>query len=77
MKGLLAGPTNNVKSIVSTKLVTRSSILEASKTEAATTSTYTNTTELDIKTNPDAQEEADRINMFRLAAIGAKEGAAA
>jgi hypothetical protein len=30
-----------------------------------------------ITTNTDAKEEAGRINMFRLAAIGAKEGAAA
>ena len=30
----------------------------------------------EITTNADAQDEADRINMFCLTAIGAKEGAA-
>ena len=43
----------------------------------ATDSTPMNTVEPEIKINPEAQEEADRINMFRLAAIRAKEGAAA
>ena len=35
------------------------------------------TVDPDIKTNMDTQEESDRINMFRLAVIGAKEGTAA
>ena len=72
MKGLLAATTNSLKAIMSTKLVTRSSVLKASKTAAAAASTATNTVEPEITTNADAQEEADRINMFRLEAIGSK-----
>jgi hypothetical protein len=77
MKRLLAATTNSLNAILPTKLVTRSSVLEASKTAAAAESTSTNTVDPEIMTNVNAQEEADRINMFRLASIGAKEGAAA
>jgi hypothetical protein len=77
MKGLLAATANSLNAILSTKLGTRSSVLNSSKTATATASTLTKTVEPKITTNADAQEEADRINMFRLAEIGAKEGAAA
>ena len=52
-------------------------MLKESKANAAKESTSTNTVAPETMSNNDAQEEADRINMFRLAAIGAKEGAAA
>ena len=77
MKVLLAKAANELKSILSTKLVTRSSVLKDSKATAAAASTSTTTVEPEIKSNADAQEEANRIKMFRLAAISAKEGAAA
>ena len=78
MKGLLADATNDLNSIKSTNLVNRSSILKSSKrsTEAATTLANA-TIEPEITSNQDAQEESDRLNMFRLAAIRAKEGVAA
>ena len=75
MKGLLADTSNFLNAILSTKLVTRSSVLKVSKTAAAAASTSTNTVEPKITTNADAQEEADRINMFCLAVIVAKQGA--
>ena len=77
MKGLLAKAPNDLNAILSTKLVSRSSVLKESKATAARESTSTNTVAPEITSNNDAQDEADRINMFRLAAIGAKEGAAA
>ena len=76
MKGLLANATNELNSILSTKLVTHSSILKDLTAAAALASTSTTTVDPEIKTNPDAQEETDRINMFRLEAIRAKEVAA-
>ena len=66
-----------LNAIMSTKLVSRRLVLKDSKAIAAKESTSTNTVAPDITSNIDAQEEADRINMFRLATIGAKEGAAA
>ena len=78
MKGFIADATNELNSIKPTKLVNHSSVLKVPKraTEAATTLANA-TVEPEIKTNQDAQEESDRINMFRLAAIGSKEGVAA
>ena len=70
MKGLLTETPNALNSIISTKLVTRSSVLIDLKKAAATASASLNTVETKIKTNPYEQEEADRINMFRLAPGG-------
>ena len=77
MKVFLADATNDLNSIKSNKLVNRSSVIKASKraTEAATALANL-TVDPAIKTNQDAQEEANRLNMFRLAAIGLKEGVA-
>jgi hypothetical protein len=77
MKGLFTDATNELNSILSTKLVKRSSILKASKSTTTLATTPTLAVDPDVKTNTDAQEEADKINMFRMAAIGSKEGAAA
>ena len=74
---MLAKTPNDLNAILSTKLVSRRSVLKNSKANAAKESTSTNTVAPEITSNTDAQEEADMINMFRLAAIGAKEGAAA
>ena len=72
MKGSLADAANDLNSILSTKLVKRSSILKASKGATTLASTPTLAVEPNVKTNTDAQEEADKINMFRMAAIGSK-----
>ena len=77
MKGLLAGTPNNLNAILSTNLVSRASILKTSRKSAADASTTGNVVEPEIKTNTDAQEEANLINMFCLAAIGTKKGVAA
>ena len=77
MKGLLANATNDLNAILSTKLVSCSSVLKDSKVTATEAFTSTNMVAPEITTNTDAQVEADMISMFRLAAIGAKEGAAA
>ena len=77
MKGFLSNTPNDLNAILSTKLVSRSSVLKDSKKAAVAASTDTHTVPPEITTNADAQDEADRINMFRLAAIGSKEGAAA
>ena len=77
MKLLLAKAPNDLNAILSTKLVSRRSVLKDSKANAAKESTSTNTVAPEITSNTYAQEEADMINMFRLAAIGTKEGAAA
>ena len=77
MKGLLADATNGLSSILLTKLVTRYSVLKESKATPAAASISMITMEPEIKYKANTQEDANRINMFRLAAIGAKEGAAA
>ena len=75
MKGLLAKDPNDINAILSTKLVSRRSVHKDSKAIAAKEFTSTNTVAPEITSNTDAQEEADRINMFRLSEIGDKEGA--
>ena len=64
MKGLLSKADNKLNLILLTKLVTHSSVLKESNATTAAVSTSTTTVEPEIKTNADAQEEADRINMF-------------
>ena len=81
MRGLLCNQPNDINKLKSNKVVTRSSILAASKAAAATATRDAGAgapkVEPEITTNDDARDEADRVNMFRLAAIGAKEGVAA
>jgi hypothetical protein len=55
MKGLLADAANDLNSILSTKLVKRSSILKASKSTTTLASTPTLAVDPDVKTNTDAQ----------------------
>ena len=62
MKGLLTKAPNDLNAILSTKLVSRRSVLKDSKANAAKESTSTTTVAPDITSNIDAQEEADRIN---------------
>ena len=81
VRGLLGNQPNAINKLKSNKVATRSSILAASKAAAATATrdavTGAPKVEPEITTNDDARDEADRVNMFRLAAIGAKEGVAA
>ena len=84
MKGLLGATPNSLNKAKSTNVYTRASILKASKAaakEATKTAKATSASALEVEPEitigTDAQEEADRLNMFRLAIIGAKEGVAA
>ena len=80
MRGLLSEQPNQINVLRSNKVATRSSILAASKAAAAKATSEASTgatkVEPEIVTNDDARDEADRVNMFRLAVIGAKEGVA-
>ena len=62
MKRLLSKDPNNLNAILSTKLVSRRSVLKESNVIAAKESTSTNTVAPEITSNTDAQEEVDRIN---------------
>ena len=76
MEGLLAdGRTaeNELTRMKSTDMTTRLKVLAASRAAA----TAAGATKPDIESNSDAQDEADRQNMYLLAVIGAKEGVAA
>ena len=76
----LANPdttANGLTRMRSLTTATRQAILTRSRTIAAAASTANTTVTPDIDTNADAQDEADRQNMFLLAVMGAKEGVAA
>ena len=81
MENLLANhatAANALTERVSTETTTRQMVLAASKAEAAAAPMVEGVAVTpDIETNADAQDEADRKNMFLLSLIGAKEGVAA
>ena len=80
MENLLANPdtaANGLTGMRSSATATRQVILAKSRAVATAASTANNVVTPDIDTNPDAQDEADRQNMFLLAVMGAKEGVAA
>ena len=78
MKGLVsADPDNALVKLRSTVTITWKDVLKASKKAAVAKQARTGKTEdakPDIESPTDAREEADRQNIARLAAIGAKEG---
>ena len=77
MKGLLSTTHNTLNRYKATIAIKRKDILRESKEEAALLSASAGATIApEITTNSDAQDEADRQNTFRLAAVGAKEGIA-
>ena len=80
MEGLLANTVHALTSIKSTKVANRTSVLKVSKRAAEeakqNAAAGDPTVEPDIKTNQDAQEEANKLNMFHLVGIEAKEGVA-
>jgi hypothetical protein len=78
MKGLLSTATNTLTEYNATISIKRKDVLKDSKDAAACLSSSSGTTvQPEIATNSNAQEEADRQNTYRLAAIGVKEGVAA
>ena len=78
MKGLLSTATNTLTEYKATISIKRKDVLKDSKDAAARLSSSSGTTvQPEIAINSDAQEEADRQNTYRLAAIGVKEGVAA
>ena len=78
MRGLLTGaPANSFTMIKATSLATHATVLTALKVGAATISITLAPVEPDIKTNADAQDEADLQSMYIMAVVGVKEGVAA
>ena len=70
MRGLLSSTPNEITRFQANVAVTKADVKAASIIQAATRGQ--NATP-EITTNEDAQEEATRINAFRLAVIGVKE----
>ena len=77
MKGLAVNATNTLTSYKSNISITKKEVLTEAKAAAAAASTKDNTVDPEYATNAEAQDEADRRNSFRLAAIGVKEAVAA
>ena len=78
MKGLLSTAKNTLTKYKATISIKRKDVLKDSKDAADHLSNSSGTTvQPEITTNSDAQEEVDRQNTYRLAAIGVKEGVAA
>jgi hypothetical protein len=78
MKGLLSTATNTLTEYKATISIKRKDVLKDSKDAAPRLSSSSGTmVQPEIATNSNAQEEADRQNTYRLAAIGVKEGVAA
>ena len=73
MKGLLSETTNELTGFKANVAITRADIKKASKDAAALVSSRE---VAEITKNEDAQEEANRQNVFRLTSIGVKEGMA-
>jgi len=77
MKGLLSTATNTLTEYKATISIKRTDVLKDSKDAKARLSSSGTMVQPEIATNSDAQEEADRQNTYRLAAIGVNEGVAA
>ena len=76
MKGLASVVGNTLNEYKSTVHIKKRDVLAASRAAAKCASTNDSTVEPDIDNNIDAQDKADRQNVFRLAAIGFNEGIA-
>ena len=76
MKVLVSAVINVLNAYKSTVHVKKRDVLAASRSAAEQASTEDSTVKPEINKNIDAQDEADLQNVFRLAAIGAKEGIA-
>ena len=77
MKGLLNTAKNTLTEYKAHISIKRKDVLKDSKDAAERLSSSSGmTVQPEIATNSDTQEEADRQNTYRLAAIGVKEGVA-
>ena len=76
MKGLVSAVGNALNDYKLTAHIKKRDVLAASRAATEQASTEDRTFEPEINTNSDAQDEADHHNVFRLAAIGIKEGIA-
>ena len=76
MKVLVSAVINVLNAYKSTVHVKKRDVLAASRSAAEQASTEDSTVKPEINKNIDAQDEADLQNVFRLAAIGVKEGIA-
>ena len=77
MMGLLSTTKNTLMDYKATISIKRKDVLRDSMEAADRLTIISGTTaQPEIATNSDAQEEADRQNTYRLAAIGVKEGVA-
>ena len=77
MKGLLSTTKNTLMEYKATISIKCKDVLRDSKDAVdCLTSSSGTTVQPEIATNSNAQEEADRQNTYRLAAIGVKEGVA-
>ena len=74
MKVLAGDVRNALKDYKSTVHINKRDVCAALRSAAKRASTDDITVEPEIDNNSDAQDEADRQNVFRLAAIGVKEG---
>ena len=73
MKGLISAEPNTLTGFKASVAITKADVKKALLEAAAWVSLAT---AAEITTNEDAQEEANRQNVFRLASIGVKEGMA-
>ena len=76
MKGLAIDVGNTLNDYKSTVHIKKRDVLAASRAAAKRASTDDSTVEPEIDNNSNAQDEADRQNVFCLTAIGDKEGIA-
>ena len=74
MKGLASAVGNALNAYKSMVHIKKRDVITASRAAAERASIEDSTFKLDINTNSDAQDEADSQNVFRLTAIGVKEG---
>ena len=73
MKGLASDVSNALNDYKSTIHTNKRDVLVALRVAAKRTNTNDSTTKPEIENNSDAQDKADRQNVFRLAAISVKE----
>ena len=76
MKGLASAVRNALNNYKSTNHIKKRYVLEASRASDERDSIEESTVKPEINTNSDAQDETDRQNVFRLAAIRVKYGIA-
>ena len=74
MKGLVSAVGNALNAYKSTVHIKKRDVLAAPRSSSEQASTKDSTVEPEINKNTNAQDEADRHNVFGLTAIGVKEG---